>query len=114
MLTAGNSARSLGGGESEEGAGGGKQDAAPALRCSESEGEIIHQCEPGVVKQSSLRSLKGCGLNTDWEAPKSFCLVWRKEIPEGFQEKVPVEIGLWKRCHLEVRERAPEVEESWG
>lgn len=68
-------------------------------------GEIINQCEPGAVKQSSLRSLKGCRLHIDWEAPKSFCLVWRKEIPEGFQEKVPCEIGLWKRYHLEIKKK---------
>lgn len=39
ILTARNSARPLGGGESEERARGGKQDAAPVLECSESKRE---------------------------------------------------------------------------
>lgn len=42
----------------------------------------------GLQNKGAYKNLKVYRPNTFWETQKTFCLLWREEIPEGFREKV--------------------------
>lgn len=82
-------------GGGKEGAGGAGQDASPALKMLRMK-RRSNQCEQVAVNKAAFKNLKRYRLNVYWETQRRFYFVCRDKIPEGFQEEVTFELGLWK------------------